>query len=194
MTQVSDAYEFVFRGLLADEALDAAGRKRREFSGVLDADLAASLSTELLDEDLVASARRMATVYTAVAAFENNARDLVSTAMLDAVGADWWDTCVSTKVRGRAQRLQDEDEKYRFHKQRGGDPITYTTLGDLNNIVRANYEDVFEAFFPSPEWVTSTFDAIERSRNVIMHSGSLDPEDVERVGIHVRDWVKQVGA
>jgi hypothetical protein len=35
---------------------------------------------------------------------------------------------------------------------------------------------------------------LERSRNVIMHSGDLDQQDVERIGIHIRDWVKQVGA
>jgi len=27
-----------------------------------------------------------------------------------------------------------------------------------------------------------------------MHSGSLDRPDVERIGIFIRDWVKQVGA
>lgn len=194
MTEVSHAYEFVFRGLLADEALDRAGRTNKNVAGILDQDLAGTLSIGLLDNDLVASARRMATVYTAIAAFENNARDLVSTAMLDAKGEGWWDSCVSAKIQQRAKRLSEEEEKHRFHKQRGGDPITYTTLADLANIIRANYEDVFEAFFPSPEWRSSTFDAIERSRNVIMHSGALDGEDIERVGIHVRDWVKQVGA
>ncbi len=37
-------------------------------------------------------------------------------------------------------------------------------------------------------------DTIERSRNVIMHSGNLQGPDVERVGILIRDWIKQVGA
>ena len=37
------------------------------------------------------------------------------------------------------------------------------------------------------------FDVLERSRNVIMHGGTLDTEDIERIGIYVRDWVKQVG-
>jgi len=27
-----------------------------------------------------------------------------------------------------------------------------------------------------------------------MHSGTLDAEDVARVGIYIRDWIKQVGA
>jgi hypothetical protein len=47
---------------------------------------------------------------------------------------------------------------------------------------------------PTIEWAANIFDAIERSRNVIMHSGSVDDDDVARVGIHIRDWVKQVGA
>lgn len=34
---------------------------------------------------------------------------------------------------------------------------------------------------------------IERSRNVIMHSGELSARDVERIGINIRDWISQVG-
>lgn len=52
----------------------------------------------------------------------------------------------------------------------------------------------FEPFWPSPEWARGIFDAVERSRNVIMHSGLLDLEDIERVGMNIRDWVRQVGA
>lgn len=73
----SSAYEFAFRGLLTEEALDRAGRHTRDVSGVLDQDIADKLSLSLLDDDLVAAARRMATVYTAIAAFENSARELV---------------------------------------------------------------------------------------------------------------------
>jgi hypothetical protein len=55
-------------------------------------------------------------------------------------------------------------------------------------------ESLFEPFITSPEWARGIFDAVERSRNVIMHSGVLDPEDIERVGVNIRDWVRQVGA
>jgi hypothetical protein len=57
----------------------------------------------------------------------------------------------------------------------------------------ANWE-AFEAFLPSRDWTGSVFDSVERSRNVIMHSGNLGPRDIERVGIHIRDWITQVGA
>ena len=56
-----------------------------------------------------------------------------------------------------------------------------------------NNRKLFEDFVYSIEWASSIFDTISKSRNVIMHSGELSKEDIERIGIHIRDWVKQVG-
>ena len=135
----------------------------------------------------------MATVYTAVAAFENTVRDLVRRVLLEEEGADWWDKSVSSGVRSKAKKRQEDEAKHRFHTQRGDDPVSFIDFGDLLNVMRAN-EERFAPFWPSPEWAKSVFDAVERSRNVIMHSGLLDPEDIERVGMNIRDWVRQVGA
>jgi Swt1-like HEPN len=186
-------YEFAFRALLSEEALDRAGRQSRTAHGLFDPELAATLSVDLLDETFVAPAKQMAAVYVAITAFENSARDLVTRVLLEAAGEMWWDDRVSERVRAHCRNRQEEEERNRFHKQRGDAPINYTELKHIVNIIRANWE-FFEPFLPSPEWTNSVFDAIERSRNVIMHSGVLDREDVERVGINIRDWVTQVGA
>ena len=186
-------YEFAFRGLLTEEALDRAGRQPKSIAGMFDAEIAETVSIALLDDAFVGPAKQMAAVYVAVAAFENSVRDLVTRVMLEAVGETWWDEKVSERVRKHCKTRQEDEERNRYHKQRGDAPINYTELKDIVNIIRANWE-YFEAFLPSPEWTSSVFDAIERSRNVIMHSGILDREDVERVGINIRDWVKQVGA
>lgn len=192
MSAIGNAYQFVFRGLLTEEALDRAGRRTRDISGTLDREYVDKLSLELLDDDVVVAARRMATVYTAIAAFENSARDLVASTMLEAKGENWW-SGVKTDIRNRAETRMENEAKHKFHAQRGDAPLNYTDLKDLLNIIRANWE-AFEAFLPSADWTASVFDAMERSRNVIMHSGQLGPRDVERVGIHLRDWVTQVGA
>ena len=186
-------YEFVFRGLLTEEALDRAGRPVRVATGVFDADIAEKVSIGVLDEDHVATAKLMAAVYVAVAAFENSARALITTVLREAVGDDWWEKSVSSGIQKSCRTRQDEEERHRFHTQRGAAPINYTDLKNLANVIRANQEH-FVDFLPSPEWATAIFDAIERSRNVIMHSGTLDMEDVERLGVNIRDWVKQVGA
>jgi hypothetical protein len=191
---ISRVYEFAFRGLLTEEALDHAGRQNRPHSAMLDASIADALSIDVLDAGLVADARAMATVYTAIAAFENSVRKLIKTVLLEDKGENWWELSVSEKIRTRADQKMKEEEKIRWHAQRGSDPINYTLLGDLESIMRQNWE-LFEPYFQSSiEWAASIFDVIERSRNVIMHSGTLEQADIERIGIFVRDWVKQVGA
>jgi hypothetical protein len=192
MEDIGALYEFVFRGIVAEEALDRSGRVSFVPGTLLDSDIAAALSLDLLDEDFVNSAKQMATVYTAIAAFENSVRKLISTRLLEELGESWWST-VSERIRTRAETRQTEESRNRYHAQRGDALINYTDLKELSNIIRQNWS-AFEAYFPSIEWVEGIFNSIERSRNVIMHSGRLDKEDVQRLGIYIRDWVKQVGS
>ena len=60
------------------------------------------------------------------------------------------------------------------------------------SIIQNNWEN-FEDLLPDVDWVRHIIKTIERSRNVIMHSGQLSLEDIERVGMNIRDWVRQVG-
>ncbi len=186
-------HEFVFRGVLADESLDRAGRKNGiNYTGPTDEQIADTLSLNALPNDLVAKAKAMSAVYTAVAAFENSVRELISGVLLESVGDTWWGNAVSQKVRDRAEKRKDDEDKIRWHTNRGQHPIYYTTMADLVNIMRNNWE-AFEPYAQSIDWVASIFDGVERSRNVIMHSGTLEPGDIERLGIFIRDWIKQVG-
>lgn len=79
----------------------------------------------------------------------------------------------------------------KWHGVRGDDLLSYTELGHLPQIMQQNWEH-FEAYGPRVDWATALFSTLERSRNVIMHSGSLALPDVERIGMHIRDWNKQV--
>jgi hypothetical protein len=182
----------VYRGQLAEQALDAVGRKNRRQAEFESGETAKLLSLDLLDDQHVDNARQMADVYVAIAAFENSVRSLISSVLLEQVGENWWVTCVSEKIRTRADQKKVEEEKIRWHVQRGEEPINYTLMSDLISILRQNWVH-FEAYIPTIEWAASLVDVIERSRNVIMHSGNLSRTDVERIGIYIRDWIKQVG-
>jgi hypothetical protein len=193
MNDANILYSFVFRGLLAEEALDAAGRAPSIVSSsFLDEEVATRLSIDLLDKEIVARAARMAAVYTAIASFENTVRRLISTVLLESPGENWWTACVSEKIRERAENRQHDEEKIRWHTPRGDEPLNYTELGDLVSIMRQNY-DKFEPFIRSLEWAQQIVANIERSRNVIMHSGDIELDDIERIGVNIRDWIKQVG-
>jgi Swt1-like HEPN len=105
-------------------------------------------------------------------------------------GEDWWDKGVGKDSQVR-RRQAHQEEKIKWHGVRGDDLLSYTELGHLSQIMQQNWLH-FEAYVPRVDWATALFSTLERSRNVIMHSGSLALTDVERIGVHIRDWNKQV--
>ncbi|PLX70137.1 MAG: hypothetical protein C0603_04135 [Denitrovibrio sp.] len=188
---MDNIYEFVFRGLLTEEALDRNGRKTIRTASISDIEMAETLSIPFLDDEFVSDAKKMSVVFIAVASFENSVRDLVSGIMLESKGEGWWDS-VAKGIKEPALKRMKAEENVKWHAQRGQNPINYTTLANLVAIMRHDWE-TFEPHIHNLEWASNVFDAIERSRNVIMHSGTLDKEDIERLGIYIRDWIKQVG-
>lgn len=185
-------YNFVYRGMLTEEALDSAGRPGRPAFSATEADIEAALSLELFDPDMLDAARLMSVVYATIAAFEHSVRKFVSRVLIDAFEEDWWDSGVSKKIRDFAESRKSDEEKTKWHGVRGEDLLSFTELGHLPNIMQQNW-DLFEPYVRRLDWATSIFGTIERSRNVIMHSGTLEMPDVERIGILMRDWNKQVG-
>jgi hypothetical protein len=187
-------YSFAFRGLLTEEALDHAGRKSKMLqSAAIEQAVAKSVALEILDEDLVVRARRMATVYTAIAAFENSVREFVSKRLLEYKGENWWAQCVSEKIRTKAESRREEEAKVRWHTPRGEQPLYYTEFGDLTAIISQNWDQFEPHLRTTQDWVRQILSTLERSRNVIMHSGELASTDIERIGTVIRDWVKQAG-
>lgn len=135
----------------------------------------------------------MATVYTAIAAFENMVRQFVVKILMENKGENWWTECVSDKIRKSADSRKAEEDKIKWHTHRGTSMINYVDFADLANIMGQNY-DLFEVHIVSLEWAKQIFTTLEKSRNVIMHSGELGERDIERIGINIRDWISQVGA
>jgi Swt1-like HEPN len=191
MKGIDDVYRFVFKGQLTDAALDRAGRKRRHDLNFDAENLRRLLGVDVLDIEFVASAERMSLVYVTVAAFENSARELVTRVLLEAEGEDWWEKCVSERIKNDAKKRMEAEQQVRWHVQRGGSPIKFTMLPNLANIIANNFEK-FEAYLHDVEWVKSVFEVVERSRNVIMHSGVLSDRDMARLGSLIRDWNSQV--
>jgi len=188
-------YAFVFKGLLTEEALDRSGRRqRRMFSEVWESESAARLGIPLLDEELVKKSRRMAVVYTAICAFENSVRDFISKKLLEEKGENWWELCVKPEIRQKAEDRKQAEKDVRWLTQRGDSMIYYCDFGDLISIIgRAENWPLFEVHIGTIDWAKQIITTLERSRNIIMHSGELEAKDIERVGTYIRDWIRQVG-
>jgi hypothetical protein len=185
---------FVFKAQLAETAVSRLDSSRPRSGELTYEVIAEKLSLSQLDARLVASAKKMSAVYTAIAAFENMVREIISDRMLEEVGETWWESdAVSADIRKRAAKRQEEEKQNRWHSPRGVSPVYFAEMKDLVTIIASNW-DRFTVLLGDVDWVRSTIRSLERSRNVIMHSGELSLEDIQRVGGIIRDWIRQVGA
>jgi hypothetical protein len=156
-------------------------------------EIASALNYDLLDPDELAASASMASVYAAITAFERSARRFIAKVLQSEHGENWWTECVSGSIRTFAESRREQENSVKWHGTRGDDLLTYTEMDHLVRVIQQNWAD-FEPHVRRMDWATSIFGTIERSRNVIMHSGTLAIEDIERVGMNIRDWVKQVGS
>jgi hypothetical protein len=187
-----DLYPFVYRGLLTEEALDKAGRHRRSRFGTEETRaLEKALSYDLLDSDLLNEAKRMALIYAAIHAFENAVRLTVTKTMAENHQEKWW-TKVPDKVQRKVKTRMEEDAKFRWHGARGTTEINYCDFADLSSIIITN-AGAFEILLGSVEWAKGILQTLEKSRNIVMHGGVLANEDVARIGVNIRDWIRQAG-
>lgn len=187
-----DLYPFVFRGLLTESSLDKAGRQEK--ATLVSSDrkmIEAKLAYDMLDDDALVDAERMAIVYTAIHTFENMVRELVKTTLMDNHKEKWWDK-VPSKIQKKVSSRMDDDAKFKWHGTRGGSEIEYCDFGDLSSIIVVNW-DVFELALNDLEWSKSLLGILERSRNIVMHGGVLAVQDIERIGGNIRDWLRQTG-
>jgi hypothetical protein len=189
---MDEIYNFVYKGILTDESLDKAGRKKRKQFGQEEADnMRKLLSYEMLDQELIVNAEKMSIIYIALYTFENMVREFVKNALIEEYKEEWWNK-VSEGIRKKVASRMDDDAKFRWHGTRGGTEIQYCDFGDLSSIIISNWS-VFEEIIVNVDWVKSLLSVLERSRNIIMHGGILANQDVERIGVNIRDWVRQVG-
>lgn len=194
MRKIDNIYSFVMKGELTKSSLTKTKiLKKHETSESFNKDIFNKLPFDLLEEDYVLPAKNMATVYAAIMAFENYTRKFIEDVLIENYGDKWWDDHVSEKIRSRAGIRKQEEDKIKWHSQRGYNVINYTDMSDLVSIIQQNYQ-CFEPYIVSFEWAKQVLQTIERSRNVIMHSGELGIQDIERISMNMRDWINQIGA
>lgn len=160
---MSALYDFVYRGILADQALDAAGRRNRPITEDNLEDITQALSFELYDPEYLVPAWQMSVVYMAIVAFENSIRQFIYKVLIDKFADEWWDKGVSKSIQDFVEKRREDKEKTQWHGARGDDLLSYTELGHLPKIMQQNWE-LFEPYVRRIDWATSIFATLERSR------------------------------
>ena len=192
MTGNNSVYGFVLRGMLTEHALNSTEViKKKMFSDDDYNDIVNKLGINDMDEEIVKQARKMAIIYASISAFENTVRKFVSDVLLDESGVNWWEEKISIPIKNRAKTRREEEKRFKWHEPRGTSPINYIDFSDIFLIMKNNWS-AFEAYLITQEWTEIHLKTIERSRNIVMHSGTLSNHDIERLAQNIRDFLKQI--
>ena len=183
--------QFVFDGIMLDDEFRRLRQEGIEVGLGTEAALVERVSETDFSPRIISSAKKMASVYVLVFCLENSARELIADRLRDRKGVDWWQS-VPIKIRTKVEDLRAKEKSNRYHTERSTDLLGYTFFANLAQIVIANWDD-FSDLFPDQPWVTSRFNDLELSRNIIMHTGILPEFEIDRVESIARDWMRQVG-
>ena len=65
-------------------------------------------------------------------------------------------------------------------------------MGNLGQIIADNWSD-FSDIIPNQAWLNSRMQDLEMARNIVMHTGVLPQDEIERITSIVRDILRQIG-
>lgn len=122
---------------------------------------------------------------------ENVVREFVADVLIDADGEDWFEKRASSAMKRKVLDRKTTETKNQWHTGRNKQPLYYLDFGDLALILQTHWVE-FKDLLPDQAWAVSRIQDAERSRNVIAHTNILSDDELVRLEMHVRDWVRQV--
>ena len=185
--------QFVFKGLLARHAV-----ADLETAGLLHSRLSTNpdrVESELflpVQETIRNGSLQMQRAYRILFVLENVVRDLLVKRFEEKEGADWFEVMVSSQMKLKVTQRKEQESRNQWHTGRNAGAVFYLDFGDLSKLITTHWS-LFEDLLPSQAWVQSRLEEAERSRNVIAHTNVLSAEEVGRLELYLRDWIRQVG-
>jgi Swt1-like HEPN len=190
--KASGVAEYLFKGLVIQH-----GIRDMEATGLLRAPTAGA--QERLDQDLVApvsSAVRegslfMQRAYRLLFVLENVVREFVRSVLYEADQDEWFEKRGSAPMKRKVEERKETEQKNQWHTGRNEHSIYYLDFADLGLLIQ-NHWHLFKDLLPTQQWAVSRLQDAERSRNVIAHTNVLSDEELVRLELLARDWIRQV--
>jgi hypothetical protein len=141
------------------------------------------------EQEVRLKASEMARHYEAFYCLEKSIRKIISEAMEETAGANWWSSGkinqpITNEVANRIQREIDSGVS-----RRSTDNLDYTTFGELAVIITSNW-DIFGSVFNSRKAVERVLANLNTLRGPIAHCSELSEDEIIRLRLTVRDWFR----
>lgn len=145
---------------------------------------------EQFEADLRKEAARMSEFYEVFYCLENSIRKLVADVMIEAEGADWWDSerVDDDRIRKKANASRKKEIDSGI-TPRSDNLIDYTTFGELAQLITDNW-DLFDPIFQSKTAVSNVTNQLNLLRGPIAHCTATDELEQDRLNLAVKTWFK----
>jgi hypothetical protein len=187
----NDVKSFVFKAILAEQDLADLTKIGIEVKNLKEVEETLRVIEDDFSGVIWYNAKKMSSIYKALFSIENTIRGFIVDRLSERKGTNWWEISVPNKIKSDVDKLKSDEIKNRYMSPRSSNNIDYTLLGNLSQIIIQNWDE-FSDLIPNQAWLSSRVGDLERCRNVIMHTGTLDDYDIERIEIIIRDIVRQI--
>ena len=137
-------------------------------------------------ENLLQESTEMSECYQILYCFENDVRTIINDIMKENFGSDWWDQCVRDSIKLDVRRNQEAEQNSVYYG-RIDEPLYFTTLGDLKEIIKDNYDNFID-HFRSKRFVDELLFQINRLRVVVGHNCMLEEMDITTLKQNIERW------
>lgn len=145
---------------------------------------------ELFEIDIRKSAKKMADYFVLYYCLENTIRRMIRDTLFIKHGANWWDTQVPVGVKEAVRERQEKEKDSVMSIRAVNDPLAYSTLGELIPIIENNWNS-FSDQLRSKKAVQQTLTQLNQTRAVIAHSVELNDDEIQRMQLLIKDWLRQ---
>jgi hypothetical protein len=147
-----------------------------------------------INDDDVADARKMATLYVSLFCLENSVRRHIEMVLSRNLGDSWWDIGASASMKRKEQDRRNNEAQNRWIPSRStAGPLYSLDWPDLVTLIR-KYEELFRGSIPDINFL-HRFSDLGNLRNVVAHNGVIDePMQLRRIDLALHDWSRQISA
>lgn len=139
-----------------------------------------------------AEASEMAKHYELFYCLEKSIRKLISETLEESKGSDWWNSGAIPQEVVESVRKNMANEADSGVTIRSEEQIDYTTFGELSKIIISNWA-LFEPIFTTRSALQRVLSSLNLLRAPIAHCCPLQPDEIERLDLTVRDWFRLMG-
>lgn len=173
--------------LLSDTATDPIQEIEDATKGISE-----NIIHEFLPSEIKEKGIQMAEVYVYLYCIENSLRLFIDKVAREHFGDNYYEKVKLTReIKDNVKSRKQKESKNKWLSLRGDSEIFYLDFNDLSKIIVNNWE-IFKAYFPSQQWITTKIEEMSECRHLIAHNSFVKEHDINVLKVNYTSILRQI--